>query len=112
VIRTYPKRSSTEMLQALRRHGVCADLCFFDGTLRQVDADLLVHVTHAATVFAFHDYNYGPKIRRKGGATYLQTMPPKGIGNVDLVRSVCPRHVLIEPQPETTLALMVPESRL
>lgn len=108
-IHTYPKQSSTEMLRDLVQRAVKADLCFFDGSLVPADADLLLRVTHPETVYAFHDYNYGPKIR-KGGV--LETMPRKGIGNV---RALFPRlsgYVLIEPQPDTTLALLVPEVRL
>ena len=112
VIKTYPHRSSTDMLQDLRKRGVSADLCFFDGTLRHVDADLLKALTHKGTVFAFHDYNFGPKEREKNGVKYLETVPRKGIGNVDLLKPRLWKHVLVQPQPETTLALLVPESRL
>lgn len=107
VIRPYPKRSSTAMLQDLVRLEVRADVCFFDGVLREGDADLLMRVTHPDTVYAFHDYNYGPKLR-KGGR--LETVPRKGIGNVHVLRPLLPTHVLIDPQPETTLAVLVPES--
>lgn len=108
VIHPYPKVTSTVMLMDLCKRGVRADLCFFDGVLNLRDADLLRNVTHLETVFAFHDYNYGPKQRKRG----LETMPRKGIGNVNLLRPHLPAHVLIEPRPETTLALLVPESRL
>jgi len=111
-IRTYPKCSSTDMLQDLRKRGVVADLCFFDGTLRPVDADLLKGLTHRETVFAFHDFNFGPKERVKHGRTYLQTVPRKGIGNVDLLKPRLWKHVLVNPLPDTTLALLVPEARL
>lgn len=109
VIRTYPKRSSTDMLLDLVRREVRADLCFFDGVLNPKDVDLLQNVTHPETVYAFHDYNYGPKIR-KGGK--LEIMPRKGIGNVQLLLLYLHGYLLIEPQPETTLALLVPEFRL
>lgn len=109
VIRTYPKQSSTDMLRDVVRREVRADLCFFDGVLNPGDVDLLQQVTHPETVYAFHDYNYGPKIR-KGGK--LEIMPRKGIGNVQLLMPVLHGYVLIEPQPETTLALLVPELRL
>lgn len=112
VIRTYPKRSSTDMLRELRTRGVVADLCFFDGALSPVDADLLKALTHARTVFAFHDFNFGPKQRVKNGNAYLETMPRKGIGNVNLLKPRLWKHVLVPPLPDTTLALLVPESRL
>lgn len=107
-VRTYPKTVSTEMLRDLRTRGVLADLCFFDGALSQDDAEILQQVTYPGTVYAFHDYNYGPKIRKHG----LETVPRKGIGNVNLLRRWLPSHVLAEPKPGTSLALLVPEHRL
>lgn len=122
VVRAYPKRSSTEMLRDLldtypvrgsMGSDVLADLCFFDGVLSPIDAELLARVTHERTVYAFHDYNYGPKIRHsKGGKEYLETMPRKGVGNVHLLAPRLPRHVLVEPRDGTTLALLVPETLL
>lgn len=109
IIRTYPKRTSTVMLRDLVRQQVRADLCFYDGVLMPGDVDLILRVTHRETVHAFHDFNYGPKIR-KGGK--LETVPRKGIGNVAALQPLLSRYVLIPPQPETTLALLVPESRL
>jgi hypothetical protein len=111
-IRPYPKLSSTQMLTHLRKHGVCADLCFFDGVVTADDVELLLAVTNHQTVYAVHDYNYGPKIRRRGAETYLETMPRKGIGNVRLLQPHLPTHVLVEPYEGTTLALLVPEARL
>lgn len=111
-VRCYPKQTSTQMLRDLRHRGVRADLCFVDGVLQADDADLLESLTHARTVFAFHDYNYGPKIRQKHGTTYQETMPRKDIGNVRLMGPRLPDHTLIEPLGGTTLALLVPESRL
>jgi hypothetical protein len=108
VIRTFPKQSSTDMLTRLVQKGVRADLCFFDGVLRNEDVALLAEVAHSATVFATHDYNYGPKIRVKNGVEYLETVPRKGIGNVRLLQQRWPSHLVIEPLPETTLALLVP----
>jgi predicted O-methyltransferase YrrM len=109
VVRTYPHTSSTSMLRDLRAKGVKADLCFFDGVLRELDVDLLRGLIHSDTVFAFHDYNHGPKIRANGAH---EIVPRKGIGNVNLLRPYLPHHVLVEPEPETTLALLVPEARL
>jgi hypothetical protein len=110
IIHTYPKQTSIRMLWDLVGKGIVADLCFFDGVLCERDCDLLAKVTHPRTVYAFHDYNYGPKIRqKKGGTTYLETMPRKGIGNVQLLAPRLPQHRLIEPLEGTTLALLVPE---
>jgi hypothetical protein len=109
VVRTYPHTSSTHMFKDLKSKGVKADLGFFDGVLRPVDMALLQAITHDETVFATHDYNYGPKIRAGG---VHEIMPRKGIGNINLLRPLFPRHVLVEPQPETTLAVLVPESLL
>lgn len=109
IIHTHPRLRSTDMLRRLVALKVRADLCFFDGVLSAEDADLLGSVTHPRTVYALHDYNYGPKIRRKGGSVYLETMPRKGIGNGDLLRPRLPKHVLVEPADGTTLALIVPE---
>lgn len=111
-IRTYPKLRSTDMLRRLVALGVCADLCFFDGVLSEEDVDLLRMVTHKRTLYTVHDYNYGPKIRKKGGQVYLETMPRKGIGNVQLLHPRLPKHVLVEPAEGTTLAALVPEALL
>lgn len=111
VIHTYPKHNSTEMLSDLIGRRVRADLCFIDGVLAvPADVVLLSGLTHRETVFAFHDYNYGSKIRKGGKLEH--NIPRKGIGNVQALQPHLPNHVLIEPQPETTLALLMPESRL
>lgn len=112
VVRTYPKQSSTQMLRDVKRRGVRADLCFFDGVLSPTDADLVTEVTHDRTVFAFHDFNFGPKQRTARGVTYLETVPRKGIGNVNLLKPRLWKHTLVQPQPDTTLALLVPEAGL
>lgn len=111
-IHTYPKQTSTQMLRDLIQREVRADLCFFDGVLSAEDVALLARVTHDRTVYAFHDYNFGPKIRNKQGRTYMETMPRKGIGNVNLLRPTLPNHLLVEPLDGTTLALLVPEGRV
>lgn len=107
-ITTFPKVSSTVMLQELVGRGVRADFGFFDGVLCDEDVELLGETTTPDPVFAVHDYNYGPKMRKHG----LQTMPRKGIGNALLLRQKWPSLVTIEPLPDTTLAVLVPESRL
>jgi predicted O-methyltransferase YrrM len=107
-IETFPKTTSLEMLRELKTRCVKADLCFFDGVLRDEDADLLAKVTHPKTVFAVHDYNYGPKIRKHG----METVPRKGIGNIRLLQPRWPEHVLVEPLPDSLIALLVPESLL
>lgn len=112
VMTTFPKATSTQMLRTLADRGVCADLCFFDGVLSEPDIDLLARVTGPQTVFAVHDYNYGPKRRVKHGVMTLETMPRKGIGNVRLLQRQWPSHGLVAPMPETTLAVLVPRSRL
>jgi len=112
-VHTHPFTASQDMLIGLLKKRVSADLCFFDGHLSNEDVNALRVLTHDRTVFAFHDYNYGPKIRRrKDGTTYQETLPRKGIGNVDLLKPHLPHHVLIEPLPDNVLALMVPESML
>jgi hypothetical protein len=112
VIQTYPRLRSSDMLRRLVALEVDADLCFFDGVLSAEDVGLLARVTHPRTVYALHDYNYGPKIRRKGGAVYLETVPRKGIGNAALLQPRLPTHVIVEPAEGTTLALLVPEALL
>jgi predicted O-methyltransferase YrrM len=110
VIRTYPKQTSTKMLQHLAKSGVKADLCFFDGSLTAEDVDLLAEICHASTVFAVHDYNYGPKIRTHG----LEILPRKGIGNMWLLQPKWPHYAVVKPvcAPGHTLAALVPESML
>lgn len=108
VIRPFPKTSSVDMLKSLRCLGVSADLCFFDGVLTDADVAALLMLTHPHTVFAFHDYNYGPKIRANG---VHEIMPRKGIGNVNLLKPLFPTHTLIDPPEGTTLAVLAPEGR-
>lgn len=103
-ITTFPKQTSRQMVNALHGRGVNADLFFVDGVLQPVEAEMLLWVSQASPVFAFHDYNYGPKIRRWG----LETMPRKGIGNVRLLQQQWPTHVVVEPMGESTMALLVP----
>lgn len=112
VVHTFPKQSSVEMLRELVNRGVRSDFCFFDGVLRDEDVDLLAKVTTPDVVFATHDYNYGPKKRVRHGQSYYETVPRKGIGNIDLLKQRWRHHILIDPLPETTVALLVPESRL
>lgn len=113
VIQTYPKQTSTQMLKDLVARGVKADLCFFDGVLSDEDASLLMRVTHPDTVYAVHDYNYGPKIRTRRGVTKHEMVPRKGIGNIKLLWPThLPKHSMIEPMPNTTVAALVPEAFL
>lgn len=107
-IETFPKTTSTVMFAELVKRRVHADLCFFDGVLRDVDVPLVTELTTTATIFAVHDYNYGPKIRKYG----METVPRKGIGNIRLLQPWFPSHVVVEPLPDTTIALLVPESLL
>jgi hypothetical protein len=101
------------MLLALLNDTVLADLLFFDGLIRVDDWRMILAVSRLQAVFAFHDYNYGSKIRGKRGAQYLEHgIPRKGIGNVTLLKPHLPHHVLIEPQPGSIIALLVPESML
>ena len=105
-VRTFPKQTSTQMLERLRTLGVRADLCFFDGVVSATDAILLRDLTHPWTVYVFDDYEYGPKLR-KG---VWMTVPRKGIGNVALMHPQLPHHRLVKPGvPETMLAVLVPE---
>jgi predicted O-methyltransferase YrrM len=106
---TFPKMTSTAMLRWLSLEGVSADLCFFDGVLKDDDVELLTSVCRKDTVFTVHDYNYGPKIRKHG---LEPNVPRKGIGNIRLLERFWPGHRLVEPLPDTTLAAFVPEDRL
>jgi hypothetical protein len=109
VICTYPKQTSTEMLHDLINRHVRADLCFFDGVLAVEDGDLLMQVTHHNTVYAFHDYNYGSKIRKGGRLEH--NVPRKGIGNYRILCRIIPgNYVMIPPLPDTTLAILKPDN--
>lgn len=108
-VTSFPKVRSTEMFRRLVALGVCADLCFFDGVLEEQDIALLAALCHPRTVFAVHDYNFGPKIRKNGAR---ETMPRKGIGNARLLQQKWPTLTVVEPLPGTTLALLVPEGHL
>lgn len=110
IIRTFPKTRSVDMLRTLIARGVRADLCFFDGVLHEEDALLLVQATSPSPVFVVHDFTYGPKERRKGGAVYYETVPRKGIGNVGILQREWAGYQVVEPWPGTTLAALVPES--
>jgi predicted O-methyltransferase YrrM len=103
---TFPYRTSQQMLVTLGAKKVVADLCFLDGLLSLNDAVLLSRVTHAGTVFAFDDYFTGPAVPGVKPSR-------KGVVNVNLLKGRLPGHVFLEPcLPDTTLALLVPESRL
>lgn len=107
-IATFPKVSSATMLRRLAASKVKADLCFLDGTLRAADIAPLKAVMRKGAIFAVHDYNYGPKRRVRHGVESYETVPRKGIGNIRLLQPHWPDHMVIEPRPETTLALFVP----
>ncbi len=111
-IHAYPKQTSTQMLRDLLARGVTADLCFFDGALSDTDVDLLARLTTPTTVYTVHDYNYGPKIRRKRGVVTHEIMPRKGIGNMNLLRAGLPQHAFIPPMDGTTIAALLPECLL
>ena len=106
VITTFPKQTSAEMLRHLVDRGVKAHLCFVDGVLSVQDIALLSEVCEPYAVFALHDYNYGPKIRKSG----METMPRKGIGNAALIQKRWKTHAVVKPRTPETLALLVPES--
>ena len=106
---TFPKQTSTDMLKALWKRGVSADLCFFDGALSAEDVDLLAHVCRNNTAFVVHDHNFGPKLQKHGG---IKNVARKGIGNVNLLKVRWPDHRLVEPLPQTTMAAFVPEGLL
>lgn len=105
VVTVFPKTSSRQMFKVLAKQGVKADLVFLDGVVPADELDLLASVCAPDVVFALHDYNYGPKIR-KGGA--VATVPRKGIGNANLLRHRWPSYRVWEPLDGTTLAVLAP----
>lgn len=108
-VHTYPHQTSTQMLEDVVRLGVRADLCFFDGCVNAEDVPLLAKVTTPETVYAVHDYNYGPKIRKNGAR---ETVPRKGIGNIQLLQPYLRNHVIVPPQDGQLIAALVPRSLL
>jgi predicted O-methyltransferase YrrM len=108
-VHTYPHKTSTQMLDDVVRLGVRADLCFFDGCVNTEDVPLLAKVTTPETVYAVHDYNYGPKIRKNGAR---ETVPRKGIGNIQLLQPYLRNHVIVPPQDGQLIAALVPRSLL
>jgi hypothetical protein len=108
VIRTFPKKTSTDMLRHLVQR-VQADFCFFDGALSVEDVQILRKITFPDAIYAVHDYGYGQKVRRTG---VIETVPRKGTGNINLLLCTLDDYEVIAPEEEASLALLIPESRL
>lgn len=102
----WPYKTSTQMLrQACLSHaaGKVAgpfQLFFFDGVLSDEDCGLILKLSSPNTVYVFDDYN---------GEF-------KGVQNVRKLQPLLPNHVLMPAagwvKDDTTLAALVPESRL
>lgn len=96
---THPGKTSTQMLPALVAYGAVGHLWFFDGLLTKADPVLIRSLSLPDSVYVFDDYN----------GEY------KGVQNVRRLHPWFPEHVLIPaagPVADTTLAVLVPESRL
>ena len=100
VIRTHPYTKSTDLLKTLAKDGGTVDLFFFDGLLSPEDAMLVRQLSTPDTVYVFDDFN---------GEF-------KGVQNVRKLQPLLPNHVLISAdgwvRADTTLGVLVPESRL
>lgn len=108
VIRTNPYTKSTDMLKYLVKHAYTfsvdkpsrVDLFFFDGLLSPEDAMLVRKLSTPDTVYVFDDFN---------GEF-------KGVHNVRKLQPLLPCHVLMSAdgwvRADTTLGVLVPESRL
>jgi predicted O-methyltransferase YrrM len=107
-ITAFTKTSSTRMFEALVKRGVQAQFFFLDGRLKPVDLPLVRHLAAPEAVFAFDDYELGPKGQKQ-----------KGMLNTDWLRPQLPGYVLIEPPADvlgldstTTIAVLAPEGLL
>ena len=111
VIRTHPYTKSTDLLKKLVKQAdliqanngyvnTTVDLFFFDGLLSPEDAMLVRQLSTPDTVYVFDDFN---------GEF-------KGVQNVRKLQPLLPNHVLISAdgwvRADTTLGVLVPESRL
>jgi len=96
----YPWKSSTQMFQHLLAKKLVADLFFFDGLLSEGDVDLIKKLSKPDTVYVTDDYQ---------GRF-------KGVRNMQLLMSALKTHVLMPAagpvKADTTLAALIPESRL
>lgn len=99
-IYAHPYTKSTDMFRKLLMIGARGDLFFFDGLLTDEDPDLVMRLSTKHSVYVFDDYE----------GEY------KGVQNVRKLQPLLPKHVLIPRagpvEQDTTLAVLVPESRL
>jgi hypothetical protein len=98
-VETFPHKTSLQMFEALEARGYSADLCFFDGRLGPKDPDVLAKIVSTQCVYVFDDYSGREK----------------GTCNVELLQPRLKEYALIFPcgrASDTTLAVLVPESRL
>lgn len=107
---TFQYQTSTQMFRRLREDGITADLFFFDGKLSPADdVPLILELSKPDTVYVVDDYYLGPQIGHKKPSR-------KGVTNVEMLGPYLPSHVLVPAagptKDDTTLAALVPESRL
>ncbi len=97
-ITCFPKTKSTTMLAELSKQNIVADFFFFDGRIQHEDIELILSLSHSATVYAFDDF-------------YADPRKQKGIANVERLHPFLPQYRLIEPLPgrDSTIAVLCPE---
>ncbi len=95
----FPKTKSTAMLAELLEQSIVADFFFFDGRIQTEDVEMILSLSHPATVYAFDDFYSDPR-------------PQKGLVNAMRMHFVLPKHRLVEPLPgrDSTIAMLCPES--
>lgn len=89
---THPKQTATQMFHGLCENNAQVDFFFLDGRLEKDDLALIGKLVHANTVFCFDDF----------------CGVEKGVINVAVLTGQYPSHILIEPEANAQIALMIP----
>jgi hypothetical protein len=93
---THPYTKSHEMLPQLVKAGHKPRMFFFDGLLSLLDMPHIHKLSGPDTIFVLDDHNHYPD-----GRGY------KGVENAKLLQKWFHNLLLIQPAPDTTLAVMV-----
>lgn len=80
-VRSFPRKSSTDMLAEIAKSSVKIDLFNFDGRIQPADIPLITQMSHPGTLYAFDDFE-GTE---------------KGVANVIALRQSLRTHILVEP---------------
>jgi predicted O-methyltransferase YrrM len=80
-VRSFPRKTSTEMLTELAKTPEKTDLFYFDGRIEPADMPLIGQLSHPGTLYAFDDFE-GTE---------------KGVANAAYLRASLDGYIVIEP---------------